>query len=138
MWKNNFKLKRQFHKHKIEGVSRKEVILNSGRYGIKITENGFLSFKVVKAIFNFLKKRIKKMGKIWLNITPNIMFTKKPLETRMGKGKGGFDFFAVLVKKGKIILEVEIFSFNEDHLLTLLKKLRKKLNLKSQIFKFKL
>lgn len=138
MWKNNFKLKKQYHKYKLTGISRKESILNQGHFGIKVTQNGFLSYKIIKAFFNFLKKRIKKMGKIWLNITPNMIFTKKPLETRMGKGKGGFNFFGVLVKKGKIILEVEVYSFTIENLTTLLKKIFHKINLKIQIVKFKI
>ena len=78
MWRNNFKLFKQYHKYNLKGISRKDFILNSGKFGLKVVENGYISFKVVKAIFNFLKKRIKKNGKIWLNITPNMLFTRKP------------------------------------------------------------
>jgi large subunit ribosomal protein L16 len=134
MWRNNFKLFKQYHKFNLKGFSRKDFVLNSGKFGLKVVENGYISFKVVKAIFNFLKKRIKKNGKIWLNITPNMLFTRKPLETRMGKGKGNFDYYAVLVKKGKIIIEVEVYT--SIKVKVLLQRVLKKINLKTQILIF--
>ena len=63
-----------------------------------------------------------------------MLFTRKPLETRMGKGKGNFDYYAVLVKKGKIILEVEVYT--SIKVKVLLQRVLKKINLKTQILNF--
>lgn len=79
---------------------------------------------------------MKKFGKIWFNINPNLIITKKPIESRMGKGKGGVVEYVAVVSIGLILLEIE--GPSTIKVLNLMKKIIRKLHLPVKLVKFKL
>ena len=106
IWSNLEVKRTKFYKKK--KILNKGVALIYGKYGLKVLENGFLYIHQIEAIFKVLKKigkPFKKKLKIWIPIVPNLLLTKKPIATRMGRGKGKADTKVVFIQKGKIILE---------------------------------
>lgn len=85
----------------------KSPILNFGLQGIFSKEMGRISSKQIEATRKFLRRNLKKQAKIWINIFPSKMITKKPQEVRMGKGKGYVKYWAYFIKKNEILFEVK-------------------------------
>lgn len=104
---SNFEVKRtKFYKQKKS--LNKGVSLIYGKYGLKILETGYIYIYQIEAIYKVLKKvgkPFKKRLKIWIPLVPNLLLTKKPLATRMGRGKGKADTKVIFVQKGRILLE---------------------------------
>lgn len=134
MWDNNQDLKKYFHKVRLNKSNKRSFFLQNGSYGIRVLESGFLHANEIKALNVLFKKTFKKFGKIWYNISPNLILTKKPLETRMGKGKGGISEYVAVVQAGHIILEIE--GPSELACLNLLNQMAAKLHLSVKIVKF--
>ena len=84
----------------------KSPILNFGLQGIFSKEMGRISSKQIEATRKFLRRNLKKQAKIWINIFPSKMITKKPQEVRMGKGKGNVEYWVALVQPGKVMFEM--------------------------------
>lgn len=84
--------------------------LKFGRIGLKAIENGRITSKQLEAIYKIIKKKIKKSGRLVLKIFPQIPITKKPIETRMGKGKGVVEYWVSNIKPGMILCEIETNS----------------------------
>lgn len=78
-----------------------------GEYGLQALENGWLTSAQIEAARVSLSRHIKKGGKLWLRVFPDKPVTKKPAETRMGKGKGDVDHWVVVVHRGKVLFEME-------------------------------
>ena len=134
MWDNL--ILKHFHKYNLKKNSKRNKYLNEGLYGLKVLESGFITKNELKIIIFYLKKKLKKNGKIWINLNPNYVETKKPIETRMGKGKGNINSYFSVVQKGYIILEIKT---NSNQLsFQLLKQVKEKLSLKIKIVKFEL
>jgi len=95
-----------------------------GLLGVKALESAFLSNFLLEKLHLFLKRKFKKKGKVWFRVIPHIGVTKKPLEVRMGKGKGPHDSWVYHVKKAQIIMELTIYDF------FLLKRIKKALKMK--------
>ena len=98
---------RKAHKGRIHGNAFRGVSLNYGTYGLKAMEPERIVSKQLEAARVALTRYMKRTGKVWLRIFPNIPVSKKPTEVRMGKGKGAPEFWACRVKPGKIIFEVD-------------------------------
>ena len=98
---------RKAHKGRIHGYARRGEILNYGSYGLKAMEPDRVISKQIEAARVSLTRYMKRTGKVWLRIFPNIPVSKKPTEVRMGKGKGSPEFWACRVKPGRIIFEVD-------------------------------
>ena len=98
---------RKAHKGRIHGRATRGVILNYGAYGLKAMEPERVISKQIEAARVSLTRYMKRTGKVWLRIFPNIPVSKKPTEVRMGKGKGAPEFWACRVKPGRIIFEVD-------------------------------
>jgi large subunit ribosomal protein L16 len=81
--------------------------MNYGTYGLKAMEPERIISKQIEAARVALTRYMKRTGKVWLRIFPNIPVSKKPTEVRMGKGKGSPEFWVVRVKPGKIMFEVD-------------------------------
>ena len=81
--------------------------LSFGDYGLKALEVGRLTNRQIEAARITMSRFIKRGGKIWIRIFPDIPYTKKPAETRMGKGKGGIEGWAAKVLPGRIMYEIE-------------------------------
>ncbi len=91
---------------KNRGISNRGFELNFGEYGLKALERGFLTSRQIESARKAITGTTKRGGKVWINVFPDKPITKKPLEVRMGKGKGSVDHYAVPVKPGKILFEL--------------------------------
>ena len=98
---------RKAHKGRIHGYASRGEILNYGAYGLKAMQPNRVISKQIEAARVALTRSMKRTGKVWLRIFPNIPVSKKPVEVRMGKGKGAPEFWACRVKPGRIIFEVD-------------------------------
>jgi len=99
---------RKVQKGKMKGNAQRGHELSSGMFGIKsVHENGmFLTSRQIEAARIAATRYMKREGQLWINIFPDKPITKKPLEVRMGKGKGAVEYWAAVVKPGKIMFEV--------------------------------
>jgi large subunit ribosomal protein L16 len=98
---------RKAHKGRIHGRAGRGQLLNYGAYGLKAMEPDRIIGKQIEAARVALTRYMKRTGKVWLRIFPNIPVSKKPTEVRMGKGKGAPEYWACRVKPGRIIFEVD-------------------------------
>ena len=98
---------RKAHKGRIHGIARRGSTLNYGAYGLKAIQPERVISKQIEAARVALTRHMKRTGKVWLRIFPNIPVSKKPTEVRMGKGKGAPEFWVCRVKPGRIIFEVD-------------------------------
>ncbi|WWO95428.1 MAG: 50S ribosomal protein L16 [Candidatus Dasytiphilus stammeri] len=97
---------RKMQKGRNKGLSNNTTI-NFGRFGLKAIERGMITASQIEAARRVLSRTIKRQGKIWICIFPDKPMTKKPLEVRMGKGKGNVEFWAVPIQPGKILYEMD-------------------------------
>ena len=100
------KFRKQF-KGRIHGNAKGNYNLNYGSFGLKALEPERIVSKQIEAARVALTRYMKRTGKVWLRIFPNIPVSKKPTEVRMGKGKGSPEFWACRVKPGRILFEVD-------------------------------
>ena len=98
---------RKAHKGRIHGRATRGALLNYGTYGLRAMEPERIISKQIEAARVALTRYMKRTGKVWLRIFPNIPVSKKPTEVRMGKGKGAPEYWAFRVKPGRIIFEVD-------------------------------
>ena len=98
---------RKAHKGRIHGHATRAAVLNYGQYGLKDVEADRIIGKQIEAARVALTRYMKRTGKVWTRIFPNIPVSKKPTEVRMGKGKGSPEYWACRVKPGRIIFEVD-------------------------------
>ena len=96
--------KQQKNIHKGKAFKGNE--LSFGDFGLQAQEYGWISNRQIEACRVTLSKVMKRMGKVWIRIFPDKPVTKKPLETRMGKGKGAPEFWVAVIKPGRILFEV--------------------------------
>ncbi len=89
------------------GVASRGSMLNFGDYGLQANECGWLTTRQIEAARVAMTRHIKRGGKIWIRIFPDKPITKKPAETRMGKGKGAPEDWVVVIKPGRILYEME-------------------------------
>jgi large subunit ribosomal protein L16 len=80
--------------------------LNFGEYGLKAVERGWITNRQIEAARVAMTRKIKRGGKVWINIFPDKPFTKKPAETRMGSGKGNPEGWVAVVKPGRVMFEL--------------------------------
>jgi large subunit ribosomal protein L16 len=98
---------RKAFKGRIHGDAQRGHLLAFGTYGIKILEPFRMTQKQMEATRVALNRSMKRMGKMWIRCFPDYPVTKKPLEVRMGSGKGGIDHWVELIKPGRIIFEID-------------------------------
>jgi large subunit ribosomal protein L16 len=98
---------RKAHKGRIHGRASRGESLNYGAYGLKAMEPERIISKQIEASRVSLTRFMKRTGKVWLRIFPNIPVSKKPTEVRMGKGKGSPEYWVCRVKPGRIIFEID-------------------------------
>jgi large subunit ribosomal protein L16 len=103
---------RKRQKGKMRGIAYRGSTLNFGSYGIVTLEPGFITDRQIEAARIAMTRHIKRGGKIWLRIFPDKPMSKKPAETRMGKGKGSPEYWVAVVKPGRILYEMEGVSLN--------------------------
>ena len=97
---------RKVQKGRMKGNSGRGTILSNGMYGIKSLDSNFLTSRQIEAARIAATRFMKREGQLWIKIFPDKPITKKPLEVRMGKGKGAPEYFVAVVKPGRIMFEV--------------------------------
>ncbi|MGE4543452.1 MAG: 50S ribosomal protein L16 [Pedobacter sp.] len=100
------KHRKQF-KGRMKGVAYRGSDLNFGDFGLKALECGWLSSRQIESARRAMTRHVKRGGKIWIRIFPDKSLTKKPAETRMGKGKGSPDSWVAVIKPGMILYEMQ-------------------------------
>jgi len=97
---------RKVQKGKMKGVSQRGHQLSNGMFGIKSLDYSFITSRQIEAARIAATRYMKREGQLWIKIFPDKPITKKPLEVRMGKGKGAVEYWAAVVKPGRIMFEV--------------------------------
>ncbi|MGH1383246.1 50S ribosomal protein L16 [Kordia sp.] len=97
---------RKVQKGRMKGNSGRGHLLSNGMFGIKSLDANFLTSRQIEAARVAATRYMKREGQLWIKIFPDKPITKKPLEVRMGKGKGAPEYWAAVVKPGRIIFEV--------------------------------
>lgn len=97
---------RKVQKGRMKGVSQRGSELSNGMFGIKSLDYSFITSRQIEAARIAATRFMKREGQLWIKIFPDKPITKKPLEVRMGKGKGAVEYWAAVVKPGKIMFEV--------------------------------
>ena len=90
----------------LKGTTKGGGSVSFGDYGLQALECGWITARQIEATRVAISRKMRKGGKIWIRIFPDRPFTKKPLETRMGKGKGNPEFWVAPVKRGRVMFEV--------------------------------
>ena len=90
-----------------EGKTKGNTELHFGSYGLMAKEGAWITANQIEAARIAMTRYMKRGGKVWINIFPNLSLTKKPLETRQGKGKGNPEVWVAVVKEGKIMFEID-------------------------------
>lgn len=98
---------RKVQKGTMKGVSKGAKDIYYGEYGLKAVEPGWLTSQQIESMRVTLSRKLKKIGKLFLRVFPDKPVSKKPAETRMGKGKGNPEFWVSVVKRERIICEIQ-------------------------------
>ncbi|ATA67808.1 50S ribosomal protein L16 [Capnocytophaga cynodegmi] len=97
---------RRVQKGRMKGVSHRGTLLSNGMFGIKSLDSAFITSRQIESARIAATRYMKREGQLWIKIFPDKPITKKPLEVRMGKGKGAVEYWAAVVKPGRIMFEV--------------------------------
>ena len=97
---------RKVHRGNRKGMAKGGTEVNFGSYGMKAMEPGWITARQIEATRISISRRVRKVGKMWIRIFPDKPITKKPLEVRMGKGKGNVEYWVALVQPGKVMFEM--------------------------------
>ena len=97
---------RKYHRGRRRGTAKGQSTVHFGDYGIKALEAGWVTNRQIEAARIAMTRKIKRGGKVWINIFPDKSVTKKPAETRMGSGKGNPEGWVAVVKPGRVMFEL--------------------------------
>ncbi len=100
------KFRKQF-KGRISGEAKGGSDLNFGTYGLKATQPERVTARQIEAARRAMTRHMKRQGRVWIRIFPDLPVTSKPTEVRMGKGKGSVDYWACKVKPGRVMFEID-------------------------------
>jgi large subunit ribosomal protein L16 len=98
---------RKAHKGRIKGVATSGATLSFGQFGLKAMEPDRLTARQIEAARRAMTRHMKRAGRVWIRIFPDVPVSKKPLEVRMGSGKGAPELWVVRVKPGRILFEID-------------------------------
>jgi len=98
---------RKAHKGRLKGVATSGTTLNFGAYGLKAVEPQRVTARQIEATRRAITRHIKRAGRVWIRVFPDIPVSKKPTEVRMGKGKGSPEYWMVRIQPGKILFELD-------------------------------
>ena len=98
---------RKAHKGRIRGMAKGGTELNFGAYGLKATTADRVTARQIEAARRAITRHIRRQGRVWIRIFPDVPVSKKPAEVRMGSGKGSPEFWACRVKPGRIMFELD-------------------------------
>jgi large subunit ribosomal protein L16 len=97
---------RRTHRGRREGTSKGQTDVQRGDYGLKALEAGWITNRQIEAARIAATRKVRRTGKVWINLFPDKPFTKKPAETRMGSGKGSPEGWVAVVKPGRVMFEM--------------------------------
>ncbi|MCZ6672394.1 MAG: 50S ribosomal protein L16 [Verrucomicrobia bacterium] len=103
---------RKQHKGRVKGIAQRGNSLAFGDYGIQSLERGAMTSNQIEAARVAVTRHLKRKGKVWIRVFPQKPITKKPLEVRMGKGKGAVDHWVAVIKPGTMLFEVGGVNLN--------------------------
>jgi len=98
---------RKVQKGRNRGLSHRGSKVSFGEYALKATSRGRITARQIEAARRAMTRHIKRGGKIWIRVFPDKPITNKPLEVRMGKGKGNVEYWVAQIKPGKVLYEIE-------------------------------
>ena len=98
---------RKQHKGRIHGSAKGGTNLNFGSFGLKAVKPERITARQIEAARRAMTRQMKRQGRVWIRIFPDVPVSKKPTEVRMGKGKGSVEFWAAKVKPGRIMFEID-------------------------------
>jgi large subunit ribosomal protein L16 len=98
---------RKAHKGRIHGLAKGGTSLNFGSFGMKAVEPGRVTARQIEAARRAITRHIRRIGRVWIRIFPDVPVSKKPAEVRMGSGKGAPEFWAARVKPGRVLFELD-------------------------------
>ena len=98
---------RKRHKGKMRGIAYRGGAVSFGSFGLQAVECGLITNRQIEAARIAMTRYVKRGGKIWLRVFPDNPVSKKPLETRMGKGKGNPEFWVAVIKPGRMLYEMD-------------------------------
>jgi large subunit ribosomal protein L16 len=98
---------RKAHKGRIKGVATSGATLSFGQFGLKAMEPERLTARQIEAARRAMTRHMKRAGRVWIRIYPDVPVSKKPLEVRMGSGKGAPELWVVRIKPGRILFEID-------------------------------
>src|SRR6201994_1985977 len=98
---------RKAHKGRIRGLATSGATLAFGEYGLKAMEPDRVTARQIEAARRAMTRHMKRAGRVWIRVFPDVPVSKKPLEVRMGSGKGAPEYWVVRIKPGRILFEVD-------------------------------
>ena len=98
---------RKMHKGRIRGEAKGGSDLNFGTYGLKALQPERITARQIEAARRAMTRHMKRQGRVWIRIFPDLPVTSKPVEVRMGKGKGSVDYWACKVEPGRVMFEID-------------------------------
>ncbi|MFP7699383.1 MAG: 50S ribosomal protein L16 [Candidatus Phytoplasma pyri] len=126
---------RRPHRLSYEGKAKGKNLIVNGNYGLIAQEGNWITNKQIEAARIAMTRHMKRTGKVWINIFPHLSLTRKPLEVRMGSGKGAPEEWVAVVKKGKVLFEVSDLNNSVKSELEALRLASHKLPIKTKIVK---
>jgi large subunit ribosomal protein L16 len=98
---------RKAHKGRVHGQAKGGTALNFGAFGLKAIEPGRITARQIEAARRALTRHIKRVGRVWIRVFPDVPVSTKPAEVRMGSGKGAPEFWIARIKPGRIMFEID-------------------------------
>lgn len=98
---------RKQHKGRNRGVASAGNEVSFGEYGLKASTHGNITARQIEAARRSIMRHVKRSGKLWIRIFPDVPVTKKPLEVRMGSGKGNVEYWVAKIQPGRVLYEIE-------------------------------
>ena len=98
---------RKQHKGRNKGLAQRGSAVSFGDYGLKAVERTRMTAREIEAARRAMTRYVKRGGQVWIRVFPDVPVSKKPLEVRMGSGKGGVEYYVARVQPGKVLFEME-------------------------------
>lgn len=98
---------RKLHKGRIHGNAKGGFSIDFGQYGLKAMEPERITARQIEAARRAIARHVKRVGRMWIRVFPDVPVTRKPAEVRMGSGKGSVEYWVVRVKPGRILFEID-------------------------------
>ncbi|MEQ9367233.1 MAG: 50S ribosomal protein L16 [Leptospirales bacterium] len=97
---------RKRQRGRLKGTAQRGAAVSFGEFGLKATTGGYLTARQIEAARRAMTRRVKRGGKMWIRIFPDVPVTKKPAETRMGSGKGSPEYWVAKIRPGRVLFEM--------------------------------